>query len=176
MVAIWPVWPPASVPWATTMSQPASTAAVAWRTLPHMFTTSTLRRWQRSTTSRGTPRPATNTVAPPSMMSLTFASMSWGAAVRRSTPNGLSVSFRTLAISSTISSWRMVDAPRQPKPPASETAATRRWYETPPMPASITGCSMSRISVSRVRIRRMVRVGPRRHPVSRTRRGASGAV
>ena len=99
-----------------------------------------------------------------------------GAAVRRSTPNGLSVSVRTVAISSTISSCRMVEAPRQPKPPASDTAATRRWYETPPMPASITGCSMSRISVSRVRIRRMVRVGPRRHPVARTRRGASGGA
>ena len=37
-----PVWPPASVPWATTRSQPASTAAMAWRTLPHMLTTSTL--------------------------------------------------------------------------------------------------------------------------------------
>ena len=44
------------------------------------------------------------------------------------------------------------------------------------MPASITGCSMSRISVSRVRIRRMVRVGPRRHPGWRTCRGASGGA
>ena len=37
-------------------------------------------------------------------------------------------------------------------PPASLTAATRRWYDTPPMPASITGCSMSSSSVRRVRI------------------------
>ena len=32
-----------------------------------------------------------------------------------------------------------------------DTAATRRWYDTPPIPASITGCSMSSSSVSRVR-------------------------
>ena len=38
----------------------------------------------------------------------------------------------------------MVEAPRQPNPPASETAATSRGYDTPPMPASMTGCSMSR--------------------------------
>src|SRR5688500_10035161 len=48
----------------------------------------------------------------------------------------------------------MVDAPNVPMPPASLTAATRRWYDTPPIPASITGCSTSSTSVSRVRIRR----------------------
>ena len=42
-------------------------------------------------------------------------------------------------------------APRQPNPPASDTAATSRWYDTPPIPASITGCSIWRSSVSRVR-------------------------
>lgn len=36
MVAIWPVWPPASVPWATTMSQPASTAAMVQRLAAHV--------------------------------------------------------------------------------------------------------------------------------------------
>ena len=72
IVAIWPVWPPASVPWATTMSHPASTASTAWRTLPHMLTTSRPLAWHRSTTSRGTPSPATNAVAPPAMMSPTF--------------------------------------------------------------------------------------------------------
>ena len=99
IVATWPVWPPASVPWATTMSQPASTAAIAWATLPHMLTTSRPPSWHCSTTSRGTPSPATNTVAPPSIMSATFAAMSWGAAVSRSTPKGLSVSAAVAAIS-----------------------------------------------------------------------------
>jgi len=125
MVATCPVWPPASVPWATTMSHPASTAAMAWRTLPHMFITSTFLLWHSSMTSRGTPSPATNTRPPPSMMALTWVSMSPGAAVSRSTPNGLSVSVRTLAISSTILSMPIVDAPMHPKPPASLTAATR---------------------------------------------------
>src|SRR3954454_21159828 len=46
----------------------------------------------------------------------------------------------------------MVDAPSVPKPPASDTAAARRWYDTPPMPASITGCSTPSISVKRVRM------------------------
>ena len=45
MVATRPVWPPASVPWATTMSQPAWTAATVWRTLPHMLTTSRPSLW-----------------------------------------------------------------------------------------------------------------------------------
>ncbi len=123
-VATWPVWPPASVPWATTMSQPASTAAIAWRTLPHMFTTMTLRSWQRSTTSRGTPRPATKTVAPPAMTASTLPTMSPGEAVSRSTPNGLSVASRTACISATMTLRLIVDAPMQPKPPASDTAAT----------------------------------------------------
>ena len=81
--------------------------------------------------------------------------MSPGMAVSRSTPKGLVVSSRTLRISSTMPAVDMVDAPRHPKPPASDTAATRRWYETPPMPASITGCSMSSIWVSRVRMGRL---------------------
>ena len=34
------------MPWATTKSQPLSTAAVAWRTLPHMLPTRTLLSWQ----------------------------------------------------------------------------------------------------------------------------------
>ena len=85
LVAMRPVWPPASVPWATTMSQPASTASMAWRTLPHMFMTSTPLAWHRSMTSRGTPRPATYTVAPAAMMRSTLAVWS-PAAVSRSTP------------------------------------------------------------------------------------------
>ena len=103
-------------------------------------------------TSRGTPRPATKIRAPPSMTDWMPASTWPGRAVSRSTPKGLSVSARTPAISSTSSSARIVDAPSVPMPPASETAATSRWYDTPPMPASITGCSMSRSSVSRVRM------------------------
>ncbi len=75
-----------------------------------------------------------------------------GSAVSRSTPNGLSVAAFTARISSTISSWFMAEAPRHPNPPASDTAATSVWYETPPMPASITGCSICSASVSRVRI------------------------
>src|SRR3954470_11264906 len=77
--------------------------------------------------------------------------MSRADAVSRSTPNGFDVSFFTASISETISSGDMVEAPRHPNPPASDTAATRREYETPPMPASITGCSTSRTSVRRVR-------------------------
>ena len=70
-VATCPVWPPASVPWATTRSHPASTARTACSTLPHMLTTTTSWRWQSSTTSVGTPSPATKAVAPPSMTILT---------------------------------------------------------------------------------------------------------
>ena len=123
----------------------------ACSTFPHMFTTRRPLSWHSSTTSAGTPRPATKTEAPPSMMSCTCAAMSPGIAVRRSTPKGRSVSSRTAAISLTIFVGDIVDAPRHPNPPASETAATSSWYETPPMPASITGCSIPSDSVSLVR-------------------------
>src|SRR5829696_6565584 len=116
-----------------------------------MLTTSTPARWQRSTTSRGTPSPATNTEAPPAISASTPGVRS-PAAVSRSTPKGRSVDSRTRRISSTSWSLDMVEAPRQPKPPASDTAATRAEYETPPMPASITGCSTPSSSVRRVRM------------------------
>ena len=65
--------------------------------------------------------------APPSITDWMPSSTWPGSAVRRSTPKGLDVSAFTPAISSTSSSWRMVDAPSVPMPPASDTAATRRW-------------------------------------------------
>ena len=76
-------------------------------------------------TSVGTPRPATKADAPPSTMTFTCSVMPPGMAVRRSTPKGLVVAARMAAISADIVSASMVDAPRQPKPPASETAAAR---------------------------------------------------
>ena len=104
MVATWPVWPPASVPWATTMSQPASTAATAWRTLPHMFTTSTLLLVAQLDDLAGHAEAGHEHAGAAVDDGLRPGStMSPGAAVSRSTPNGLSVSARTLAISSTIS-------------------------------------------------------------------------
>ena len=53
--------------------------------------------------------------------------MSPGMAVSRSTPNGLAVSSRTRSISDTMRSWLIVEAPMQPNPPASLTAATSSW-------------------------------------------------
>ena len=80
-------------------------------------------RWHSSTTSAGTPSPATNTDAPPSMIWSTWAAMSPGMAVSRSTPKGCrwpphrgDLRHHPLVL--------MVDAPRQPNPPASDTAAT----------------------------------------------------
>jgi hypothetical protein len=65
-------------------------------------------------TSRGTPRPATKMLAPPSM-TLWMPRSTWpGIAVRRSTPNGFFVSSRTFAISSGSSSADIVDAPSVP--------------------------------------------------------------
>ena len=60
-----------------------------------MLTTTTSLRWHWSTTSVGTPSPATNALAPPSMMSCTCSPIPPGMAVRRSTPKGLSVAPRT---------------------------------------------------------------------------------
>ena len=155
-VATVPVWPPASVPCAITKSQPASTAAIAWRTLPHIDATNTLPSCSTSMISRGTPSPATNNDAPPFTISSAPATMRSGSAASRSTPNGAAVSSRTCCISELSSSVDMVAAPNVPKPPASDTAATRRAKETPPIPASMTGCSMPSISVSRVRMTAMV--------------------
>ena len=91
IVATVPVCPPASVPCAITKSQPASTAAIAWRTLPHMLATSTLPSCSTLMTSRGTPRPATNNDAPPFTICCASSIIRSGSAASRSTPNGLSV-------------------------------------------------------------------------------------
>ncbi len=66
-------------------------------------------------------------LAPPSITDWMPRSTWPGMAVSRSTPNGLAVSVRTLAISSGSSSGPMVEAPRVPMPPASLTAATSSW-------------------------------------------------
>ena len=86
-------------------------------------------------------------------------------AVSRSTPNGRPVRALTARISRTIWPVVMVAAPRQPKPPASQTATTRSALATPAIPASMTGCSMPSTSVSRVRMMPpglVERQGPRR--------------
>ena len=75
-------------------------------------------------TSVGTPRAATNAVAPPSTMIWTCSLMLPGMAVRRSTAKGFSVAARTAEISATMVALLMVPAPRHPKPPAAETADT----------------------------------------------------
>ena len=72
----------------------------------------------------GTPSPAANTDAPSRINASTSVIRRSGIAVSRSTPSGLSVSALAARISATISSPDIVEAPKQPKPPASETAAT----------------------------------------------------
>ena len=54
-----PVWPPASVPWAATMSAPASSDFWAWRTRPHITITVMSRSCISAMNSAGTARPAT---------------------------------------------------------------------------------------------------------------------
>ncbi len=58
------------------------------------------------------------------MICSTWPTRSPGIAVSRSTPKGLSVAARTSAISATIRSLLIVEAPRHPNPPASDTAVT----------------------------------------------------
>ena len=53
MVAISPVCPPASVPWAMTMSAPAAWWRTAWTTVPASAATGTPAARQRSTTGAG---------------------------------------------------------------------------------------------------------------------------
>ena len=60
------------------------------------------------------------------MSSSTWLSNVSGKAVSRSTPKGLSVAWRTSRISSASCSAVIVEAPKHPNPPASDTAATRR--------------------------------------------------
>ncbi len=85
-------------------------------------------------------------------MCATSAIIRSGSAASRSTPNGASVSRRTAAISWIICSDSIAAAPSVPIPPASLTAATSRWYDTPPIPANITGCSIRSRSVNLVRM------------------------
>ena len=53
MVAISPVWPPASVPCATISSTPAARCRAACEPLPHMAPTTMPRRFNSATTSGG---------------------------------------------------------------------------------------------------------------------------
>ena len=69
----------------------------------------------------------------------------------RLSPKGRVVLFRNAAVLSKISSGERYVAPRIPRPPAFETAATRLTPITG-MPADRIGCSIPRISVTRVRI------------------------
>ena len=102
------------------------------------------------------------------MMSLTWSRPAPGSAVSRSTPNGLSVSARTLAISSTISSGAIVDAPERPKPPASLTRRRRGGGRTPrpcrraSPGARSRGCRSVGCACRRSRYRPVTRAGQRR--------------
>ena len=127
-MATCPVWPPASVPWATTKSQPAATAPTAWRTLPHIEPTRTLLVVQQVDDLPGHAEAGHEDAGPAVDDRLDARPRPGpGRAVSRSTPKGFDVMARTPAISSTSSSGRIVDAPSVPKPPASETAATSWW-------------------------------------------------
>ena len=125
MVATRPVWPPASVPWATTRSHPASRARRAWSTLPHMLTTSTSLRWQSSTTSAGTPRPGHEHRGPTLDDLLDLGDEVAGHGGEQVDAEGL-VGRCLAPRPSRRPSARslMVDAPRHPNPPASDTAVT----------------------------------------------------
>ena len=77
-----------------------------------------------------------------------------GSAVSRSTPKGLSVSGadRGDLVDHDVVAAHGRGAQAAEAAGLADTAATRRWYETPPMPANITGCSMPSVSVRRVRM------------------------
>jgi hypothetical protein len=73
------------------------------------------------------------------------------AAGMRLTPNGFEVRRRTASTSRRIRLGGSRTMPRNPKPPASVTAATSSDRATPPMPASTTGCSQPSKSQACVR-------------------------
>ena len=67
-----------------------------------------------------------------------------------STPKGLSVSSRVSRIQRRSSLGPHPAAPSTPSPPALDTAAAKAGQLAPPMPASTMGCSISRISQTRL--------------------------
>ena len=82
-----------------------------------------------------------------------FAASANLAGNKRSTPNGLSVSVRTLRITARISSGVRPEPPMHPMPPASDTAATNSAgvaLPREPMPARRIGYSIPRMSHSGV--------------------------
>ena len=78
-------------------------------------------------TSRGTPSAATKTGRALFDEQLDVSQHLGGKGGEQVDAEGLVVSSFVFRISSTIWSLLMAPAPRQPKPPASDTAATRRW-------------------------------------------------
>ena len=114
------------MPCAITKSQPASTAAIAWRTLPHMLATSTLPSWQQldDVARHAEPGDEQRRAAARRPCARRRASAP-GSAASRSTPNGLSVQLaHRRASRRRARSDAIVAAPSVPKPPASDTAAT----------------------------------------------------
>ena len=116
----------------------------AWETLPHTTPTRRPLPLRKSTIPRGTPRPVTRALAPPSATALALASKSSSRA-RMLTAKGCRVSLLISAHSARICSTDSDAAPTHPMPPASLTSAASLAPATPAIPADITGTRVPRM-------------------------------
>ena len=126
-MATWPVWPPASVPWATTMSTPASTTARGVGDLAaHVDDEDTVLVAELDGVGRYAE--AGNEDARP-FVDQHFDLGDHVAGHRRQEVDAKRL-VGGLAHQAHLGDHLVLAhrlAPRQPKPPASETAATSRW-------------------------------------------------
>ena len=133
-----PVCPPPSPPWAMTASTPHSATFSAWRRAPTVGMTNSPASLQRVTRAGLGAWAKLATRAPVSIIS-SMRSCTSATSVRRFTPKGPLVRWRTSAMAVASSSRFMVAEARIPSPPASVVAATRRGPATQPMPVCTSG-------------------------------------
>ena len=141
-----PIYPPLSIPSATTASAPARSIMMAIAVLATTGITTTPASFQASMNLPGFPAPVVTTLTPSSMM-IFATSSALGLRSMTLTPKGLSVSSLHFFISSRTTSAGAEAAPMIPSPPAFDTAAARLCSATHAIPPCMMGYSVFSKSV-----------------------------
>ena len=137
-------WPPASQPWATTISTPQSTARRASLAFPTVCMTTAPPAFARETSGEGSRQKNEMTGTPSSKHASSRSSC--GNSMFKFTANGLDVSERVSRTCRRKFSSSMRHNARVPNPPALLTAAARRGPTAPAIGAWTMGTSIPRRS------------------------------
>ena len=143
------MWPPDSVPSATTASAPPRSMSFASATLATTGITLIPAAFHISMYFAGFPAPVVTTFTFSSAITFAISSASGFMSIKF-TPKGLSVSFFAAWICSLTQDAGAPPAPIMPRPPALDTALASSWVATQAIPPWMTGYSIPRSSVTLV--------------------------